>query len=201
MLIADGLWLAFTDAAAAISDGFAHDVICAAFYLLLSFIFKNIHNAFNYLHSDSDYYRKVACDNKFVSVLWSAYFGFKFLTDLFYIMTQLKFTQFKFADVFFACLVAGVATAILPLIIQLGHYAQMEEDYDEDSLLRNPLLDADEDEENFEQVSQKWTVVISTLPETIYSYAQRYSLYTPCVVLSQSVDKIVQFASDTYPRR
>lgn len=194
VLIADGLWLAFTDAALAISDGIVSDILCAAFYLLLSFIFKNVHNMLNHFHPDDEYYSKFDCDNAFVGVLWGAYFGFKFITDLFYGVTGLQCTQYNFVDVFLACLIAGVATAILPLAIGLGHYAQMKEARDNCLLMLAPLL---ERYEEVESVSQQWSI----LPEPVCSYAQRYGFYTPFTAFSQTVDAVVQFAADTCPKR
>lgn len=191
VLVADGLWLLFTDVCFEMSREShlqALTIILAIFlypaaYLAQSFIFKNLHNSLNYFHFNEDYYIKFVCDNEFVGVLWGAYFGFKFLADAFYAMTTISFSNHRAGDILAACFVAGFMTAILPGLIGLGNYLQNLPQTDDvehqDKFLITPLL---------------------VQPSRCKSVYRNTNWFYPLKIFARGVNECVAFAADSCPR-
>ncbi len=225
VLAADGLWLLFTDLSLIASRNFEENgialvvscILYPAFYLLQSFIFKNIHNALNHIHPGGEQV-KFECNNQFVGVLWGAYAGFNLIPYLIYMMFDFNLNQYNAGNIIASSLIAGVGTAILPFIIGLGNYAQsvcavqnnkelvsLIANIEEASLVNtNPLIeDGHMVDVNLLDTTSSVGSALDILPEKErrhVNFFKRYGIYAPAVAVSRVTNQAVQLAADCYPK-
>lgn len=222
VFMADGLWLFATNSASILSAVFnqlvlqkgAELVFAAIFYLAESFLFKVGHNALNHWHPDNGYSHKFVCDNRFVGVLWSAYFGFKFCVDgitaLLKLSTGWAPKQFAPVDVIVACVIAAIGTMILPIIYGWGDYVECLEQQKKNVLMAPEDIESGaaalRANESFETIqcddsaSDVTRSLLGSVTEATTRTGQLLCFNRACVLFKRGVDTLVQFAADTCPR-
>ena len=175
-------------------------------YLSLSFFFKEIHNWTNLVHEENSGQRKFVCTNEFVGILASTYWSFKVIFGL--ISSQTNLAEFNAKNIFIDCLLAGVCSAFLPMLLITGQNFRKIQILS-DSIEKNvtlPLRDnRNENPASLDELEQPLLVSSQNTHPAIQANVRIHDNYLttfclkPLAQISKVYDKVVENAASFFP--